>query len=468
MLKAVAGLAGAVLTAVTSVSTQTSADWPAATSEALRHFQALVQLDTSNPPGHESRVADYLKRVLEGEGIPVTLAAQEPDRANVLARLKGNGSKRPLLIMGHSDVVMVDAAKWTVPPFSATRRDGYIYGRGTLDDKSNLTAALMTMVMLKRTGVALDRDVIFVSEVGEEASTGPGIEYLVANRWSELDAEFCIAEGGGVRRLAGRPAVAAIETTEKRPLGVELVARGPAGHGSRPTRANAVVHLARAVAALAAWQAPMRLNDTTRAYFQMLAAASDPQSAAAYKGLFDPSRVDASLEWLATNDPGNYSMVHTSISPTILQAGYQVNVIPSEARATIDIRTLPDEDVPAFFETLRRVIDDPTIEIVPTNKNLRPPAAPSRLDTPAYRAIEAAYRSNYGVPTLPYMLTGATDMAFLRARGMQCYGVGPMVDEEDAAKGFGPHGDQERILEEAFTRHVRFFFDAVRSIAAAP
>src|SRR6187397_380340 len=132
MLKTVAGLAGAVFTAVTSVSTQTSADWPAATSEALRHFQALVQLDTSNPPGHESRVADYLKRVLEGEGIPVTLAAQEPDRANVLARLKGNGSKRPLLIMGHSDVVMVDSAKWTVPPFSATRRDGYIYGRGTL------------------------------------------------------------------------------------------------------------------------------------------------------------------------------------------------------------------------------------------------------------------------------------------------------------------------------------------------
>ncbi len=158
-------------------------DWSKVNEEAMRHFQALVRIDTTDPPGNETRVVDYVKKVLEGEGIPVIVAAKDPARANLIARLKGNGSKRPLLIMGHSDTVRVDPSKWTFPPFSATRQGGYVYGRGTLDDKSDLLAAMMTMLLLKRSHVPLDRDVIFVSEAGEEASTGPGIEYLVNERW---------------------------------------------------------------------------------------------------------------------------------------------------------------------------------------------------------------------------------------------------------------------------------------------
>src|ERR1700676_98014 len=178
-----------------------SPDWPKLNQEAMRHFQALVQLDTTNPPGNETRVVEYLKKVLEAEGIPVTVAAKDPARANLIARLKGNGSKRPLLVMGHSDTVQVDLSKWTTfGPFSAARQDGYVYGRGTLDDKPDVTAGLMTLLLLKRSKVPLDRDVIFAVEAGEEASTGPGIEYLVNERWSEIDAEFCLAEGGGVRR----------------------------------------------------------------------------------------------------------------------------------------------------------------------------------------------------------------------------------------------------------------------------
>src|SRR5213082_2572853 len=144
----------------------------------MRHFQSLVQIDSAGAPGTETKVAEYVKKVLEAEGIPVTLVAKDPARANVIARLKGNGSKKPLLIMGHSDTVKVDLAKWTFPPFSATRNGGYVYGRGTLDDKPNLMAAMMTMLLLKRSHVPLDRDVIFVSEAGEEAATGPGIGYL--------------------------------------------------------------------------------------------------------------------------------------------------------------------------------------------------------------------------------------------------------------------------------------------------
>jgi acetylornithine deacetylase/succinyl-diaminopimelate desuccinylase-like protein len=369
--------------------------------------------------------------------------------------------------MGHSDVVRVDPAKWTFPPFSATRQGGYVYGRGTLDDKSDLLATMMTMLMLKRQKTPLDRDVIFVSEAGEEGSTGPGIQYLVNEHWSDIDAEFCLAEAGGVRLKNGQARYALIETTEKQPRAARLVAKGISGHGSRPLRTNAVVHLAKAVETIAAWDPPMRFNDTTRFYFEKMAAVSSPEEAARFKGLFDAQKAPAVREYLAEHDPIDYSMLHTSISPNVIKGGYQVNVIPSEAEATLDIRALPDENIAAFYDMMRKVINDPSVELVPETTNQRPGSAPSKLDSDAYRAIEAAYKNIYGVITIPLMQTGATDMAFLRAKGVECYGVGAMVDEEDGPKGFGPHSDQERILESALYKHVQFFWQAVNSIAGA-
>ena len=432
----------------------------------MRHFQALVQIDSTDPPGNETRVVEYVKKILEAEGLPVVVAAKEPARANLIARLKGTGAKRPLLIMGHSDTVQVDPSKWTLPPFSAARQDGWVYGRGTLDDKSDLVADLMTMVLLKRSRVALDRDVIFVSEAGEEAATAPGIEFLVNDHWKDIEAEICLAEGGGVRRIQGKNGYALVQTTEKQPKGARLVAKGPSGHGSRPLRTNAVVHLSRAVEKIAMWDPPMRFNDTTRSYFEKLATVSSPEDAARYKSLFDAQKAPAVREYLAEHNPSAYSMLHTSISPNMIRGGFQVNVIPSEAEATLDIRALPDEDITGFYQLMRKVINDPTIEIVPETRNQRPGAAPSRIDSEAFHAIEAAYRKTYGVVTLPEMSTGATDMAFLRAKGVQCYGVGAMTDEEDALKGFGAHSDQERILEEAVYKHVQFFWDTVTSLAA--
>jgi len=442
-------------------------DWPKVNDETLRYYQALIQMDTTDPPGNETKVAEYVKKVLEAEGIPVVLAAKEPNRANVIARLKGNGAKKPLLIMGHSDTVLVDAKKWTFPPFSAARQGGYIYGRGTLDDKDNLTAGMMTMLLLKRAKVPLDRDVIFVSEVGEEAATIPGIQYLVDEHWNEIDAEICLAEGGNVFRRDGKVRFALIQTAEKLPQGARLVAKGPAGHGSRPLRTSAVVHLASAVEKIAMWDPPMRMNDTTRYYFEKLATVSSPEEAARYNGLFDPQKAAAAREYLAEHDPGNYSMLHTSISPNILKAGYQINVIPSDAEATLDIRALPDENMPAFFELMRKVINDPAVEVVPETRNRRPVAPPSRIDSEAFRAIEAADQKAYQTITIPQMSTGATDMAFLRAKGVQCYGIGPMVDEEDAPKGFGSHSDQERILEEALYKFVQFNWEVVTALAGA-
>ena len=210
-------------------------DWKAFDEETLLHFQALLRLDTMDPPGNEKPAADYLRQVLEKEGIATQVFALEPNRPNVVARLKGNGKKRPLLVMAHTDVVNVDPAKWTFPPFSATRNGGYVYGRGTVDDKDNVSAALMTALSLKRLKVPLDRDVIFLFEAGEEGTTRVGIQYMVNQHFQEIDAEFCLAEGGGVVREKGRVKYASVQTLEKNPRVIELTAHGVAG---RPATAG--------------------------------------------------------------------------------------------------------------------------------------------------------------------------------------------------------------------------------------
>jgi len=452
------------LLSVSLPATAQQIDWPKVNEEAMRNYQSLVQIDSTTT---EVGVAAFVKKTLEAEGIPVTVVAKDAARPNVIARIKGNGTKKPLLIMGHSDTVKIDPSKWTFPPFSATRNGGYVYGRGTLDDKSNLFAAMMTMVLLKRTGAKLDRDVILVSEAGEEGASNMGIGYLVSDHFPEIEAEACLAEGGGVIRRGGVARFATVQTMEKRPSGARLVAKGPSGHGSRPTRSNAIAHLSEAVARVAYWDPPMRLNDTTRTYFEKLAQVSGPEDAARFRDLLDPAKSAAVREYLAINEPATYSMLHTSISPNIIQGGFQSNVIPSEATATLDIRALPDENMPAFYDMMRTVINDPAVEVVPNAGGGRPPAAPASITSDVYKALEASFKQVYGVMTLPLMGTGATDMSQLRSRGVQCYGIGAARDDEDVLKGFGAHSDQERMPEDSVAKHLAFYWNSVTAIAGA-
>jgi acetylornithine deacetylase/succinyl-diaminopimelate desuccinylase-like protein len=446
-------------------------DWKQFEEETMRHFQALVRFDTSDPPGNEKAAADYLVEALKKEGIAVHTFAlpDQPNRPNVVARLKGNGRKRPLLILGHTDVVNVDPKKWTHGPFSATRDGGYVYGRGTVDDKDNVTAALMTMVTLKRLNVPLDRDVIFLAEAGEEGSTRVGIQFMVDEHFSEIDAEYCLAEGGGASRREGQVRFASVQTIEKIPHGIELTARGVAGHGSVPLRSNAIAHLAAAVARVAAWKPEIRLNETTRAYFKRLATISRPEDAKRYLAIIgtDVSARNAADEYFAEHEPRFASMIRTSVSPNIIQGGYRINVIPSEAKATLDVRVHPDDDPAAMLEAVRRVVNDPAIEVAWAKRDVRPGGVGARLDSDEFKAVEGAIRRHYEALALPTMSTGATDMAYLRARGVQCYGIGPATDVEDGPKGFGAHSDQERILEAELHRFVRFHYDLVAELARA-
>ena len=243
-------------------------NWSSVEEETLRHFRALLQFDTSDPPGRELPAAEYIRDVLEAEGFEVEMLATDPERPNVITRLEGSGDKEPLLIMAHTDVVNVDPEKWTFPPFSATVDNGYVYGRGAVDDKDNLASALMVMLELKRQNVQLDRDVIFLAESGEEGATEYGIEFMVNEHFEKIESEFCLAEGGSVARVNREVQYAGIQTVEKIPYRVDLLATGVAGHGSVPLQTNSVTRLAKAVAAIADWRSPIRLNETTAAYFR--------------------------------------------------------------------------------------------------------------------------------------------------------------------------------------------------------
>jgi acetylornithine deacetylase/succinyl-diaminopimelate desuccinylase-like protein len=440
-------------------------DWRKTAPEILEKYSSLIRIDTSNPPGNETKAADYLKSILERDGFETKSFALEPTRANLVTRLKGNGSKRPLLLMGHTDVVGVQKNKWTVNPFAAIRKDGYVYGRGSIDDKDKVTACLMVMLLLKRTKVPLDRDVIFLAEAGEEGTSIVGIDFMVNQHWNEIEAEFALTEGGGGAMLNGKPRYLGITTTEKVPRGVKLIAHGTAGHGSVPRPDNAVAHLATAVGKLAAWQSPMRLNDTTRTYFERLATISSPEDAYRYNHVADPAKSAEIQAYFAAHDFGHSSILRTSVVPTILNAGFRQNVIPSEAEATLDIRALPDEDMPKFYAEMKRVINDESVELVPA-KGGRPAGKPSSMDTDMFRALENAAKKVYpGAITLPSMLTGATDMAQLRAKGVNAYGFGPMIEEKDKFAN-GAHSDDERLQESALYTMVEFLWNAVIEVAA--
>src|SRR5436190_5478206 len=441
-------------------------DWNKVNEETLRHFRALVQIDTSGAPNFEAPAVEYLKKALEGDGIPVQVFAKDPKRPNLVARIKGNGTKKPVLIMAHTDVVGVQPEKWSHPPFSAALADGFVYGRGTVDDKDNVVAALMTMLLIKRLNLPLDRDVIFLAEAGEEGLPSIGVQFMVEEHWDAIEAEYCIAEGGSAYSRGGKISRILVGTTEKLPYTIRLVAHGTSGHGSRPLPDNAIARLSNAISRIAAWQPPMRLNDTTRAYFERLATISTPEDAARYNGIANPAKTAAIQQYFREHEPMHWSMLRTSISPTMLQAGFRRNVIPSEAEATLDVRVAPGEDIPAFVAEMKKVAAEPGVEFVVPERSHRILAPPSSITTEMFRTLEAAQRKIYpGALTIPTMATGATDKVFLQAKGMQSYGIGPLVDEEDAQLGFAAHSDQERVREKEIYRFTQFNWEVVRSIA---
>ena len=444
-------------------TTAQSPDFEQARDDAVELLQALVRIDTSSPPGNETLAAEYLKTLLDEAGIPSKILALDPTRGNLVARLEGDGSQRPILLMAHTDVVGVERDAWTVDPFGGVIRDGYLYGRGAVDDKGQLAAMVQVMLLLHRSQMPLARDVILLAEGGEEGTTEVGIDYMVAHHWDDIDAEFALNEGGQLRAPDGTVEIVRIATTEKVPWrGIKLVARGTAGHGSAPRLDNPIVHLAAAVAKVGAYQSPMRLNETTRVYLERLATISPPDVAFRYRNLENPRFSERIQAQLRESDIATNSMLRTSISPNIITGGFRRNVIPAEAEAELDIRALPDEHLEEFLTTLRDLIDDPAVEVTaPTS--MRPAAPPSRLDSELFHALEQVQEEMFpDAITLPTMLVAATDSAQLRAKGVQAYGVGMIRDDLS-----GGHGNDERISVNGLGLFIEYLYRVVVEVAGA-
>ena len=414
-----------------------------ALADRAQHYLVdLIRLDSTNPPGNETRVANYLKKVADAEGITSELLGSEPARLNFIARLNG-GAARPLLLMAHSDVVPADPSQWSVKPFTAAIRDGYIYGRGAQDDKSLLAAELAVLVELKRRGLSLRRPVILLSEADEEADSS-GVQWLIRHAYPKIDAEFAINEGGFAFDAPSGQRVHQIQTAEKIPSRVVRTARGSAGHGSLPRPDNPVVHLARAIARIADADQPIRLNTTTRRYFREIAKLPDYRWVGPYlPRLENDSSAVASANEIRGKDPELDAQLRTTISPTMLTAGMKINVIPNVAEAQVDVRRLPNETLEEIVARIRRIINDPAVDVTPAVGQTMPATEPSSLSTALYTAMEKVFqRASAKAVVIPYMARGATDGAFLREKGMAVYGAPLFLREGNESRA---HGNDERI-----------------------
>jgi acetylornithine deacetylase/succinyl-diaminopimelate desuccinylase-like protein len=432
---------------------------------ARQYLTDLIKIDTTNPPGHETKVAEYLKQVADTNQIPCELLGPDPKRLNFVARLKGNGKGRPLLLMAHSDVVPADKSQWTANPFGADIRDGFIYGRGAVDDKSLLAAEMAVLVEIKRRNLQLGRDIILLSEADEEAGS-TGIEWLVREVWHKIDAEIAVNEGGVALETKDGPRIFQVQTSEKIPTRIILTAHGTAGHASLPRADNPVVRLARAIVRLTDADEPVRLNATTRRYFRELSKIQDNTWLQPILPKLENSVTAATAaNQIRARSPELEAMLRTTVSPTMIRAGMKVNVIPNMAEAHIDVRRLPNETREEVLTRFRQIINDPSVEITPGPGQQLPATEPSPLTSPLYRAIEEViHRIHPEDLVIPYQSRGATDGSFLRAHGVAVYGVPVFVEESPDSRA---HGNDERILVRNLEDGVELLYQIVMEVAGS-
>ncbi len=456
------GVARAQAAPPPAAAPQGSADLNALSQEALGWLQALIRINTTNPPGNELAAANYIAGILEKEGIKHEVIEITPGRGIVIGRL-GNSPfpdpTRALLLLAHLDVVGVTRDKWTVDPFGAIIKDGYLYGRGTIDDKGLVVANLAAFIALKRSGAVLDRDVIYLADDDEEQFGDSSLKVVISKYWDKIAAGFALNEGGRVMLKDGKVAYVGIQISEKVPVNVTVIATGTSGHAAQPRPDNAVVHLAAAIEKIGAYESPWKLQSTTERYFEQLAKVEDDDTAKWIRALETADRKDNAAKHLSDMSPAWNSMLRDTIAPTMLSAGVRANVIPSEARANLNVRLLPGDSVYDVIKNLTGIVNDPQIrfEIAPDQGM---PSPPSSQDSPLYQSIERVSGQVFpGVVVLPLLSTFATDSAQLRLHSVQAYGVAPfpLTDEDDLRF----HADDERLPLDSFQKGIVYMVRVV-------
>jgi acetylornithine deacetylase/succinyl-diaminopimelate desuccinylase-like protein len=406
-------------------------NWPSAADELIRHAQALLRLDTTDPPGNERLAAEYLAGVLRAEGVEPVVLESTPGRASVIARLKGTGEKPPLLLYGHTDVVPAEPEHWTYPPFAGKIADDYLWGRGAVDMKGAVAQQLMVLLLLKRQGAPLKRDLIFAATADEEigGTDGWGVSWLVKHHPDLIRAEFGLSEVGGYNREFGGKQIYLVQTAEKGTCWLKVRAKGRPGHGSLPHRDNAVTHLVRALDRLTTRGLPHHLCGAAAGFLDAASEAVGGELAATLQALKTPEGAARVLDGeLRQHElaPFLYAMLHNTATPTGLKAGVKTNVIPSAAEAVIDGRMLPGFDPEMFLNELQEAMaaggGDLAYEVM-----LTAPTLETRHDTPLFALIaETLKRHDPRASVVPYLMSGATDAKYLARLGVPTYGFTPL------------------------------------------
>jgi acetylornithine deacetylase/succinyl-diaminopimelate desuccinylase-like protein len=428
-----------------TVAQAQSLDYDRLRDETAQLLSQYLRINTSNPPGNELATALWLKEVLAKEGIEgqvLDTAELGQGRANFYARLKGQGQGKAIALVHHMDVVPVSRQYWSMEPFAGLIKDGYVWGRGALDMKGQGIMQLMTVIALKRSGVPLKRDIVFIGNADEE-SDGLGSRIFVERHRDLLaDVEYVLTEGGDVRVEKGKVRWFGLGVGEKQVYWQKLVVKGKASHGSVPTPDNPVPHLARVLARIAAWETPVRVTPAVDRFFKAQAQAETGEHRRWLAGAATALKSRRGRAWLLS-EPERNALLRNTISPTVLVGSNKTNTIPAEASAELDIRLLPDEDTLTFRRELLRVIADTGVTVSLIGDIPRRFSAP--LDTQLARAIEVTGKQLLpGVPFATAVGTGASDRPYYASAGIICYGIDPyLVELEEGRREV--HGNDERI-----------------------
>lgn len=454
VLLVVIGLAGPALA-------QTSPD----EREARAIFAELIGINTTHDHGSTTRAARAVARRLLAAGFTakdVVIVGSSPQRQNLVARLRGTGKAKPILLLAHLDVVEARREDWSLDPFVLTEKDGYFYGRGTSDIKDMAAIFTQTMIRLKRERVPLDRDVILALTADEEGGDDNGVQWLLAHRRHLIDAAFCLnGDAGDPLGRDGKVTERNVEASEKVYMDVRLEVHNPGGHSSVPVKENAIYRLAAALTRFSAHEFPPRLNEVTRAYFTR-AAAAEPDTIAARMRMVGESGDTTAMRRLSEGSAWLNSVLRTTCVATRLDGGHANNALPQTAGANINCRLLPDDSPDSVVATIKRVVDDTNVQVTITSPPV--PSPPSPLTPEVLEPIDSITAAMWpGAAVIPSMDTGASDGLFLRNAGMPVYGVsGVQLDSDDIRA----HGQDERIRVSSFYQGLEFTGRLVRALAA--
>ncbi len=431
---------------------------------SVKWMQEYLRIDTTNPPGNETKAVEFYKRILNQEGIENRSFDYAPGRGDLWARLPHTtaAAKRPIILLNHMDVVTSDAAHWRVPPFSGEIKEGYIWGRGAQDMKDEGLAQLVVMVMLKREKVALDRDVIFLA-VSDEEADGSGTDWFIDHQKDLLgNAEFLINEGGENLLESGKVKYVGVDVGEKTTYWMHVVAHGRPGHGSRPNLDSAPNRLVRALDKILAYRTPLRVLPVVDEFLRDMAPYEGLKEAAYYRNVRKAVEDKEFQDYVERNESLNF-LLRDTISLTMMGGSEQTNVIPPEAWANLDVRILPGGDPKAVLAAVRKAVNDPNVTIDPLNSEFRV-ANYSGTDNALFAAIREVSGSYFpGTPVVPHITSGYTENQRYRPLGMVAYGFNPYTATDE--EGNTEHGNDERIRVNEVKRGPMILFDVVSRVA---